>query len=133
MLRWRRGNGGAGGRIDVPVNTVGGTIWAQPYEHYTEAQAAEIRRSLFPTLWGCRTVLPTMLEQHQGVIVNISSIATRSVHRVPYSAAKGGVYALTAGLATEQLCMASASTLQHPVEPRHHRAASRAILKRHLY
>jgi dihydroxycyclohexadiene carboxylate dehydrogenase len=35
------------------------------------------------------------------VIVNVSSIATRGVHRVPYSAAKGGVNALTASLAME--------------------------------
>ena len=40
------------GRIDVLVNNVGGTIWAKPYEHYEEQQIeAEIRRSLFPTLW----------------------------------------------------------------------------------
>ena len=43
------------GRIDILVNNVGGTIWARPYAHYEEAQIeAEIRRSLFPTLWCCR-------------------------------------------------------------------------------
>src|SRR5437667_4765915 len=90
-------------RIDVLINNVGGTIWAKPYEHYEEAQIeAEIRRSLFPTLWCCRAVLPFMVEKKRGVIVNVSSIATRGVHRVPYSAAKGGVNALTASLAMEQ-------------------------------
>jgi dihydroxycyclohexadiene carboxylate dehydrogenase len=90
------------GGVDVLVNNVGGTIWAKPYEFYEEAQVeAEIRRSLFPTLWGCRAVLPPMLEQGSGVIVNVSSVATRGVHRVPYSAAKGGVNALTASLAME--------------------------------
>lgn len=90
------------GRVDILVNNVGGTIWAKPFEHYEEAQIeAEIRRSLFPTLWSCRAVLPSMLERGQGVIVNVSSIATRGVHRVPYSAAKGGVNALTASLAME--------------------------------
>ena len=89
-------------RIDVLINNVGGTIWAKPFEHYEEAQIeAEIRRSLFPTLWCCRAVLPTMLAQKKGVIVNVSSIATRGVHRVPYSAAKGGVNALTASIAME--------------------------------
>lgn len=89
-------------RVDVLVNNVGGTIWAKPYEHYEEAQIeAEIRRSLFPTLWSCRAVLPCMVEQKHGVIVNVSSVATRGVHRVPYSAAKGGVNALTASLAME--------------------------------
>jgi dihydroxycyclohexadiene carboxylate dehydrogenase len=90
------------GRVDVLVNNVGGTIWAKPYEHYEEQQIeAEIRRSLFPTLWCCRAVLPHMVERQRGVIVNVSSVATRGVHRVPYSAAKGGVNALTASLAME--------------------------------
>ncbi|SDO37608.1 dihydroxycyclohexadiene carboxylate dehydrogenase [Rhodoferax sp. OV413] len=90
------------GRVDVLVNNVGGTIWAKPYEHYEEQQIeAEIRRSLFPTLWCCRAVLPHMVERKRGVIVNVSSVATRGVHRVPYSAAKGGVNALTASLAME--------------------------------
>jgi dihydroxycyclohexadiene carboxylate dehydrogenase len=90
------------GRIDVLVNNVGGTIWAKPFEAYEEAQIeAEVRRSLFPTLWCCRAVLPEMLQRGQGAIVNVSSIATRSIHRVPYAAAKGGVNALTASLALE--------------------------------
>jgi dihydroxycyclohexadiene carboxylate dehydrogenase len=90
------------GRIDILINNVGGTIWAKPYEYYEESQIeAEIRRSLFPTLWCCRAVLPCMLEQGRGTIVNVSSIATRSVNRVPYAAAKGGVNALTASLAFE--------------------------------
>jgi dihydroxycyclohexadiene carboxylate dehydrogenase len=90
------------GSVDILVNNVGGTIWAQPYEHYEEQQIeAEIRRSLFPTLWGCRAVLPAMVARRRGVIVNVSSVATRGVHRVPYSAAKGGVNALTASLAME--------------------------------
>jgi dihydroxycyclohexadiene carboxylate dehydrogenase len=89
-------------RVDVLVNNVGGTIWAKPYDHYEESQIeAEIRRSLFPTLWSCRAVLPFMVKKKRGVIVNVSSIATRGVHRVPYSAAKGGVNAMTASLAME--------------------------------
>lgn len=90
------------GRIDVLINNVGGTIWAKPYEAYEEAQIeAEVRRSLFPTLWCCRAVLPEMLRAKTGAIVNVSSIATRSIHRVPYAASKGGVNALTASLAFE--------------------------------
>lgn len=93
------------GRVDVLINNVGGTIWAKPFEEYEEGQIeAEIRRSLFPTLWCCRAVLPHMIEKGHGVIVNVSSIATRGVHRVPYSAAKGGVNALTAALAMEHAC-----------------------------
>jgi dihydroxycyclohexadiene carboxylate dehydrogenase len=90
------------GQIDILVNNVGGTIWAKPYVEYGEAQIeAEIRRSLFPTLWCCRAVLPGMLGRGAGVIVNVSSVATRGVNRVPYAAAKGGVNAITASLAME--------------------------------
>ena len=92
----------AHGRVDVLVNNVGGTIWARPYQEYDEDKIEkEIRRSLFPTLWTCRAVLPTMMEQGSGTIVNVSSVATRGMHRVPYAAAKGGVNALTQSLAME--------------------------------
>jgi dihydroxycyclohexadiene carboxylate dehydrogenase len=90
------------GRLDILVNNVGGTIWAKPFEHYREHEIeAEVRRSLFPTLWCCHAALPFMLSQGAGAIVNVSSIATRGVNRVPYGAAKGGVNALTACLAFE--------------------------------
>ncbi|MFF8609516.1 1,6-dihydroxycyclohexa-2,4-diene-1-carboxylate dehydrogenase [Streptomyces sp. NPDC015346] len=90
------------GRIDCLINNVGGTIWAKPYEHYTPEQIqAEIQRSLFPTLWTCRAVLPHLIAQRSGTIVNVSSVATRGVNRVPYAAAKGGVNAVTASLALE--------------------------------
>ncbi|MDE3009337.1 MAG: 1,6-dihydroxycyclohexa-2,4-diene-1-carboxylate dehydrogenase [Pseudomonadota bacterium] len=89
-------------RVDVLINNVGGTIWTKPFEHYQEDEIErEIRRSLFPTLWCCRAVLPSMIRRRRGTIVNVSSIATRSIHRVPYAAAKGGVNALTASLAME--------------------------------
>jgi dihydroxycyclohexadiene carboxylate dehydrogenase len=90
------------GRIDILVNNVGGTIWAKPYQEYEADQIeAEIRRSLFPTLWCCRAVLPAMVAAQAGAIVNVSSVATRGIYRIPYSAAKGGVNALTASLALE--------------------------------
>lgn len=70
------------GRLDILVNNVGGTIWAKPFEHYLEHEIeAEVRRSLFPTLWCCHAALPHMLEQGAGAIVNVSSIATRSLNR----------------------------------------------------
>lgn len=90
------------GRIDILVNNVGGAINFKPFIEFTDAEiAAEITRSLMPTLWCCRAVLPAMVESQSGVIVNVSSAATRGIHRIPYSAAKGGINALTASLAFE--------------------------------
>jgi dihydroxycyclohexadiene carboxylate dehydrogenase len=90
------------GAIDVLITNVGGAIWMKPFDKFDDKQImAEINRSLFPTLWGCRAVLPYMYEQNRGAIVNVSSIATRGINRVPYSAAKGAVNALTASLAFE--------------------------------
>jgi dihydroxycyclohexadiene carboxylate dehydrogenase len=90
------------GRIDILVNGVGGAIRMRPYAEFEPAQIdAEIRRSLMPTLYGCHAVLPHMLAQGRGTIVNVSSNATRGIRRVPYSAAKGGVNALTQSLAME--------------------------------
>jgi NAD(P)-dependent dehydrogenase (short-subunit alcohol dehydrogenase family) len=90
------------GRIDVLVNNVGGTIWVKPYQHYAEDEVkAEIDRSLWSTLWCCRAVLPIMLEQRSGSIVNLGSLAPKGIYRVPYAAAKGGVIALTTSLALE--------------------------------
>ena len=99
---WNRALAHLDGRIDVLINNVGGTIWARPFAEYQPDQIEkEIRRSLFPTLWGCRAALPWMLKQGKGSIVNISSVATAGVNRVPYSAAKGGVNALTRSIAME--------------------------------
>ncbi|HEX7854518.1 MAG TPA: benzoate diol dehydrogenase BenD [Sphingobium sp.] len=90
------------GRIDILINNVGGAIRMRPYAEFEPEQIeAEIRRSLMPTLWCCRAVLPFMLEAGRGTIVNVSSNATRGIHRIPYSAAKGGVNALTQSLAME--------------------------------
>ncbi|WP_417365458.1 1,6-dihydroxycyclohexa-2,4-diene-1-carboxylate dehydrogenase [Glutamicibacter arilaitensis] len=90
------------GRIDVLVNNVGGTIWAKPYEHYAPDEIEkEIQRSLFPTLWMCRAVFEQMAKAGSGTIVNVSSVATRGMNRVPYAAAKGGVKAITSALAME--------------------------------
>jgi dihydroxycyclohexadiene carboxylate dehydrogenase len=90
------------GHIDVLINNVGGTIRVKPFEHYREKEIIqEINRSLYPTLWCCHAVLPYMIERRAGAIVNVSSTATRGLHRVPYAAAKGGVNALTTCLAFE--------------------------------
>lgn len=90
------------GGIDILINNVGGAIRMRPFAEFEPAQIdAEIRRSLMPTLYCCHAVLPHLTARGGGTIVNVSSNATRGIHRVPYSAAKGGVNAITASLAME--------------------------------
>lgn len=115
------------GRIDVSIHNVGGTIWAKPYWEYEPDQiVAEINRSLWPTLWCCHAVLPYMLKARNGAIVNIGSVATRGVNRVPYAAAKGGVVAITTALSLELdntgvrvNCVAPGGVNVERVTPRH--------------
>lgn len=88
--------------LDIVINNVGGTIWAKPFEEYTEEEITkEIQRSLFPTLWMCRATLPCLIKNGGGTIVNVSSIATGGINRVPYAAAKGGVNGIVSALAHE--------------------------------
>ncbi|QRM57978.1 1,6-dihydroxycyclohexa-2,4-diene-1-carboxylate dehydrogenase (plasmid) [Sinorhizobium sp. BG8] len=90
------------GGVDILINNVGGAIRMRPYAEFEPQQIdAEIRRSLMPTLYCCHAVLPHLLARGRGTIVNVSSNATRGIHRVPYSAAKGGVNAITQSLAME--------------------------------
>ncbi|KQZ46687.1 1,6-dihydroxycyclohexa-2,4-diene-1-carboxylate dehydrogenase [Rhizobium sp. Root149] len=90
------------GGIDILINNVGGAIRMRPFAEFEPPQIdAEIRRSLMPTLYCCHAVLPHLFARNGGTIVNVSSNATRGIHRMPYSAAKGGVNALTQSLAME--------------------------------
>jgi benzoate/toluate 1,2-dioxygenase reductase subunit len=90
------------GRIDVLINNVGGAINFKPFTQFTDTEIrAEVDRSLMTTLYACRAALPSMVERGHGVIVNVSSAATKGINRIPYSAAKGGINAITASLAME--------------------------------
>lgn len=90
------------GSVDVFINNVGGAIHVAPFDHFSDEQIeAEITRSMWPTLWCCRAVLPHMLERGSGSIVNLGSTSMRGIYRAPYAAAKGAVFALTTALALE--------------------------------
>jgi NAD(P)-dependent dehydrogenase (short-subunit alcohol dehydrogenase family) len=90
------------GRIDVLVNNVGGTIFIKPFHLYTEDEVKlELERSLHPTLWCCLAVLPVMMKQQSGSIVNLGSQSTRGLYRLPYATSKGGILALTKVMAME--------------------------------
>jgi dihydroxycyclohexadiene carboxylate dehydrogenase len=90
------------GRIDVLANVAGGTIWFQSFQYYTPEQIqAEINKSFWTAVWCCRAVLPYMIEQKSGSIVNIATHAVTGAFRVPYAAAKAGQIGLTTSLARE--------------------------------
>ena len=61
----------------------------------------ELERSLYPTLWCCLAVLPIMMKQKSGSIVNLGSQSTRGLYRLPYATSKGGILALTKVMAME--------------------------------
>lgn len=91
------------GRLDVLVNNVGGTIWAKPFWHYSEEEIrTEVERSFWPVLWCSRAVIEPMRASGGGAIVNVGSNAAKGgIYRIPYSACKGAVIALTECLAVE--------------------------------
>ena len=61
------------GRIDVLVNNVGGSAKGGPVEMSEEVWDAQIDHNLKSVFLSCKHVIPHMLAQGSGAIVNISS------------------------------------------------------------
>jgi len=91
------------GSIDVLVNNAGGGVIRPFLEHDADSLIETMNRNLWPTLWCCHAVLPLMVEQEYGRIVNIGADSVRNGlwNHAGYNAAKGGVHGLTTGLARE--------------------------------
>ncbi|QSE87436.1 SDR family oxidoreductase (plasmid) [Rhodococcus pseudokoreensis] len=91
------------GRIDILVNNAGGGLIAPTLEHTEETLQATIDRNLWTTLRSTLAVLPSMVNQGYGRIVNIGAESVRNglTDHAVYNAAKGGVHALATGLARE--------------------------------
>jgi 3-oxoacyl-[acyl-carrier protein] reductase len=91
------------GRIDGWVNNAGINL----PDLLLSATPQKIREQIDVNLTGpilcAQAVLPVMLEQHSGVILNISSVAATRPSRgqAVYAATKGGIEALTRALAVE--------------------------------
>ena len=91
------------GRIDVLVNNAGWDI-ASPF---VDSDPADWDRAITINLYGvlhtCHAVLPLMIEQGHGTVVNLGSDAGRvgSSGEAVYSAARGGMIAFTKTIARE--------------------------------
>src|SRR4051812_29222164 len=91
------------GKVDILINNAGGGVIRPFLEHTPETLKTTIDRNLWTCLWACYKVLPYMVEQKYGRIINIGADSVRNGlwEHAAYNAAKGGVHALTTGLARE--------------------------------
>ena len=92
------------GRLDVLVNNAGFSVSAPVVDLSIEDWNKCMHIDLSGTFYCMKAVLPTMIEQRAGSIVNLSSTAAwESIpdHGSAYSAAKAGVLALTRVAASE--------------------------------
>ena len=91
------------GRIDVLVNNAGGGVILPFSQHTPETMRTTMDRNLWTCLWCTRAVLPVMVGQNYGRIVNMGADSVRNGlwDHAMYNAAKGGMHGLTTGLARE--------------------------------
>lgn len=91
------------GRIDVLVNVAGGSMYGPKlgWEYEPEEIVANVQNNLWTCMWGCHSVLPYMVKQGSGSIINFGTHAVRGTMRLGYAAAKGGIFAITTSLALE--------------------------------
>lgn len=92
------------GRIDVLINNAAlvgpiGPLWEYPID----AWESVLRVGLTGTFHCCRSVVPIMLRNGYGRILNVSSVAGKegNANAAAYSACKAGVIALTKSLGKE--------------------------------
>ena len=105
------------GRIDILVNNAGitggnGTTW----ELAPDVWRRVIEVNLVGPYLTCRAVVPHMVKQHYGRIVNIASVAGKegNPNASHYSASKAGLMALTKSLAKE---LATQGVIVNAVSP----------------
>ncbi len=92
------------GRIDVLVNNVGGSAKGGPVEMSEEVWDAQIDHNLKSVFLTCKHVIPHMLAQGAGAIVNISStsgLRWTGAAQIAYAATKAGVIQFSRVLAVQ--------------------------------
>jgi 3-oxoacyl-[acyl-carrier protein] reductase len=91
------------GRLDVLVNNAGSHKDALLASMTADAWRDVVSTNLDSVFHGCQAVLPTMIGQRNGRIINIASLSALIAPpgQTNYAAAKAGVVALTESLAKE--------------------------------
>lgn len=94
------------GGVDILLNGAGGGVVKPFHEMTAEVWQTQLDRNFTSVFNVTRAVLPSMIDQHFGRIINIASIAAISGGRLvrnatAYAAAKAGVVGLTKALAIE--------------------------------
>ncbi len=90
-------------KVDILVNNAGGGVILPFLEQTSETLKTTIDRNLWTMLWSCHKVLPYMVQQNFGRIINIGADSVRNGlwDHAAYNAAKGGVHAIVSGLGRE--------------------------------
>ncbi|MFP3846362.1 SDR family NAD(P)-dependent oxidoreductase [Priestia filamentosa] len=92
------------GRIDILVNNAGMNMRSSTLEMEIKDWQRVLDVNLNGTLYFCKAVLPHMIEQNGGKIVNVSSTTAKTAHKnaaPSYGASKAAVNYLTMHLALE--------------------------------
>lgn len=92
------------GGVDVLINNAGGQSAGVPFLEMTPEQwQHEVDRTFFGVLNCCRAILPPMVKQGSGRIVNVGSDAARvgEARMSVYAGAKSGIIGFTKSLAKE--------------------------------
>jgi NAD(P)-dependent dehydrogenase (short-subunit alcohol dehydrogenase family) len=89
------------GRIDILVNNAGIYRAAQTFDATEEHWDAVMNINAKAVFFASQAVLPTLIAQKRGVIVNLASVAGKIGSRanLPYNASKAAVISMTESLA----------------------------------